>query len=307
MKEFYQNLKKKRLEKKLPLEEIHQMTRLPLHYLEAIEAGEMETLPKAYERMYLRRYAKAVGLDPDEVIRDYDLITGRLTATARPLPVDIEAPVPEAPPRPAVSGPKLGKMPAADFDLARFRKFFWIGLGTIIIAISGYFVYRQVDGAVMDSPPAIKEITIGELIEQQNRAETTQTSVLPVEDSLSSAESIPEASAKVNIELRGLQRVWIREVRDQRDTSEYILTPGLRRSLSAIARVDLTLGRADGVEIFLNGASLGSLGTQNQVALLTLTPAGITRKNLRNIRQQSAAAADSAAVDSAAVKLNVRQ
>lgn len=303
MKEFYENLKKKRLEKKLTLEEIHQITRLPLHYLEAIEAGEMETLPKAYERMYLRRYAKAVGLDPDEVIRDYDLITGRLTAAARSLPVDTDAHVPETPlPRRFSSGPKLGKMPAGDFDLARFSKLFWIGLGVIVIAVSGYFVYRQVDGAVMDNPPAIKEITIGELIEQQSRAETTQTTVLPVEDSLSTAGLIPEASAKLNIELRGLQRVWIREVRDQRDTSEYILTPGLRRSLSAIARIDLTLGRADGVEIFLNGESLGSMGTQNQVALLTLTPAGITRKNLRTVRQQPAPAPDSSATG-----VNVRQ
>jgi cytoskeletal protein RodZ len=68
VKEFYENLKKKRKEKGISLEDIHQKSRLSLDYLNAIEAGQIEKLPVGYERIYLKRYAKEVGLDEEEVL-----------------------------------------------------------------------------------------------------------------------------------------------------------------------------------------------------------------------------------------------
>ena len=45
MKEFFENLKQKREEKGITLEDIHQKSRLSLVYLNAIETGEMDKLP----------------------------------------------------------------------------------------------------------------------------------------------------------------------------------------------------------------------------------------------------------------------
>lgn len=84
VKEFYENLKKKREEKGISLDEIHRKSRLSLEYLRAIEAGQIDKLPEGYERIYLKRYAKEIGLDEEEVLRDFDLLTGRIAVPEQP-------------------------------------------------------------------------------------------------------------------------------------------------------------------------------------------------------------------------------
>ncbi|RMG24293.1 MAG: hypothetical protein D6732_23780, partial [Methanobacteriota archaeon] len=170
MKEFYENLKSKREEKGLSLEDIHRKTHLPIHYLEAIEAGNIEALPHGYERIYLRRYAREIGLDPDEVVRDFDLLSGRLTA-------------PETTPaksKPVTSQPKPKPRKRAEsrFSLSDFfnqlsgmlptttaYRIFWISLVGIILVAAGYITYQQYMFEKNTRPVKVKEITISDLIE----------------------------------------------------------------------------------------------------------------------------------------------
>lgn len=55
----------------LSLEKVAQETHIRLHYLRALEAGELETLPSdAQVRGFLRAYAGYLGLDPDPLIAE---------------------------------------------------------------------------------------------------------------------------------------------------------------------------------------------------------------------------------------------
>ena len=61
-------LRAARVAQRLELAHIAAETRIPLRHLEAIEAGEFESLPsRAYAIGFSRTYAKAVGLDPAAV------------------------------------------------------------------------------------------------------------------------------------------------------------------------------------------------------------------------------------------------
>ncbi|HET9594711.1 MAG TPA: helix-turn-helix transcriptional regulator, partial [Anaeromyxobacteraceae bacterium] len=52
----------------LSREEVTRLTRLPPGTIEALESGDPDRMPpKAYVFGYLRTYAGAVGLDPDDV------------------------------------------------------------------------------------------------------------------------------------------------------------------------------------------------------------------------------------------------
>lgn len=72
MSELGQLLKNSRLEKGFTLEQLESATKIRKRYLEAIEEGNYKVLPgNFYVRAFIKSYAEAVGLDPNEVLRMY--------------------------------------------------------------------------------------------------------------------------------------------------------------------------------------------------------------------------------------------
>lgn len=66
-------LQQAREERNLSIADIADRTKIRQLYLTAIEKGERENLPEeVYLRGFLRSYAKALGIDPEEVIALYD-------------------------------------------------------------------------------------------------------------------------------------------------------------------------------------------------------------------------------------------
>lgn len=57
----------------LSLVELQEKTKIQLRYLEAIENDQFKSLPGEYNtKLFLRSYARCVGIDPDEIIREYN-------------------------------------------------------------------------------------------------------------------------------------------------------------------------------------------------------------------------------------------
>jgi cytoskeletal protein RodZ len=290
VKEFYENLKKKRKEKGISLEDIHQKSRLSLDYLNAIEAGQIEKLPVGYERIYLKRYAKEVGLDEEEVLRDFDLMTGRLKQPEPPA-------AKEAPPSakakkeqtenketslvhvPQIIPPEM-RQKMDNLNLDRIHKIFWFGLAVVILAVAAYFTYQQYIVERESRNLAIKEITISELMES-TEPEEEQLSTAPADSPNTALPS--NLGPQLLLELRARERTWIREIVDERDTTEYILPAGLSHSSNAVQQFQLLLGRADGVEIWLNGNNLGIMGQIGEIAYVVLNSDGVLLKRLRKV------------------------
>jgi cytoskeletal protein RodZ len=69
MKETGELLKNRRLEKKYSLEEISSQTKIQLSILKSLEEGRQENLKnKTYTKGFLRQYARALQLNPEDVI-----------------------------------------------------------------------------------------------------------------------------------------------------------------------------------------------------------------------------------------------
>ncbi|MFD2628454.1 helix-turn-helix domain-containing protein [Oceanobacillus kapialis] len=65
-------LKEAREAKNISLESLQESTKIQKRYLVAIEEGNMKVLPgKFYARAFIKEYANAVGLDPDELLEEY--------------------------------------------------------------------------------------------------------------------------------------------------------------------------------------------------------------------------------------------
>ncbi|MFC7320513.1 helix-turn-helix domain-containing protein [Halobacillus campisalis] len=70
--EIGSRLREAREAKKLTLEEVQNTTKIQKRYLQAIENNEFGILPgKFYTRAFIREYASAVGLDPEQVMEEH--------------------------------------------------------------------------------------------------------------------------------------------------------------------------------------------------------------------------------------------
>ena len=74
------------------LTEVAAALRIRLPHLEALEEGRLSTLPgQAYALAFVRSYARALGLDPEETVRRFKTEAGEISRTELVFP----APVPE--------------------------------------------------------------------------------------------------------------------------------------------------------------------------------------------------------------------
>ncbi|MDP6039214.1 MAG: DUF4115 domain-containing protein [Candidatus Latescibacteria bacterium] len=81
-------LKTQREKLGLSIDHIFEQTRINPEFLRALETGDFDVLPKAYVRLFLKTYAREVGLDPNEVISKYE-------TTVAPPPIEIpDTPLP---------------------------------------------------------------------------------------------------------------------------------------------------------------------------------------------------------------------
>lgn len=73
LKNFAEDLKYIREENNISLRDVSNKTRLNISILENLEIGDYNFQPQAYIRAFLKQYITAIGLDPEEVLFDYDL------------------------------------------------------------------------------------------------------------------------------------------------------------------------------------------------------------------------------------------
>lgn len=298
MKEFFQNLRDKREETGITLEEIHHRTYLPLNYLEDIEAGNLRSLPSGYERIYLKRYAAEIGLDCDEVLRDYDILSGRLTphnpeiSKSHPSKRSDEdfGSVPETKQRSNILPSGFEKL-----NLDKLYKYFWIFLAVVIIAITGFISYNQYI-AEKQNQITVKEIPTSNISDNSATLNNVNFIDNRAKDSATDSQPAPITDKKDSfvVKLKAIDTTWVRQIRDITDTTEYTLPTGLGHNVVAQKQVQFMVGKGDGVEFWLNGVSLGIMGQADEVILsLIISEKGVVEKRLKKVAKKAKAKADS--------------
>lgn len=78
IEELGRYLKAYRKKANITLEEIQEETKIRIKYLKALETGDFYTIPggEVYVKGFLQNYAKAINLDPSEILRIYKQIKG---------------------------------------------------------------------------------------------------------------------------------------------------------------------------------------------------------------------------------------
>jgi len=265
---LFERLKNLREVQKLSLEEISTKSRIRLHYLQAIEAGTIEQIPDVYDKLFFQTYLSFLKIDEserEELYKEFKSLRKvtkpHLTTTVRQI--------------------KLIKPDLK--DLSRSRKLFFV-LPLIIVVFIIIFMAINSTKVELGSGEEVPELEIRDIVKEVETLKDT------LSDSVSDAGNIAfgQITPALKILIKANQKTWLRVISDRADTSEYLLNIDDRLNLEPDSLAEFLIGKANGLELFLNGSSLGSLGSEGEViTYMKIKRDGIQSKRIKRIVRET--------------------
>ncbi|MFJ7970866.1 helix-turn-helix domain-containing protein [Psychrobacillus sp. NPDC096389] len=202
MTELGARLKEARLAKGYSIDDLQEITKIQKRYLASIEEGNYATMPGAfYVRAFIKQYAEAVGLNPDELLETYK------TDIPSPSNDEVSKSIPTTPSRRTLGGRSSNK-------LMEVFPMIVVALFIIAIIVIVWTLYQQRLGDTPDLDEPKEDV----LIEQQPQSE--QNSKDPVVEE----QEEPEAPVEEEVEEEPVVEQKLTFVETQGETSTYDLT-----------------------------------------------------------------------------------
>ncbi len=241
MNSFAAELKRAREEQRLSLSDIAETTLINIKFLEEIDRGNVSFMPKTYVRAFVRDYAQAVGLNPDEMMRMMDDVSPG--SSQKPVPKK-EEPVPSPIPEQHPTRPD-------EKDTVKPRKTRIVA--AVVVALVGGVALWSLITSSGEKP--VEERSFEEVMQEQMMADS-----LSKRESIPPPESFPDTLTLVAV---ANDSTSIRVAIDNAKAVRYSLRPKSRTSWKATQRFLITVGNAGAVEFSMNQTKihLGKPGT----------------------------------------------
>jgi cytoskeleton protein RodZ len=260
----------------LTLEDVAQVTRIRVRYLEALEEGRYDVLPTAvHVRGFLRNYAIFLHLEPEPLIARYN--SSRKVVRDIPVAKQVRPELDRAAPQPPEtlddelhSDPVFFRPLGSNLQApAWFSGDVLIGIFVIVILL-GFIGFAAVRFLV----PAIAQVGEDETPEAMTATVTlTPTSTPPAVAAVATEPMVgitneptrPLILSDLALDITVVERAWLKVVVDGETVQEGMTSPGDLFSWQGTQQVNLTTGNGAGIEVSLNGQPLGLLGQRGEV------------------------------------------
>jgi cytoskeletal protein RodZ len=254
MTNFGASFKKARESKGISLDQIAKHTRISTRFLTAIENEEFQLLPGGvFNRGFVRSFAEAVGLDPDQAVADYE----RMVSVREPSDT-----LTSAAPGPVKAG----------------RHLYPIAVGILAIAIAVFYVVTRDSGRNAEAPatPAgpTQAVTTAALVEPAPApAEPAPSESSPA---VAAVTSPSNSALGLTLDIEAREKTWIKVTSDGNSVNAgEVLEPGMIRKFTAENSINISIGNAAGLSLKINDMPLKPLGKRGEVRSVTITPANL--------------------------------
>lgn len=252
MESLGQYLKKERELKNITLAEIAKKTKVREHLLRAIEEEKFNVLPSAaYTRSFLSAYAKSVGLDPNDVLARYEIIS-----QAGPLS------------SPRAVAQKGGFRRWKPFAALKRKTGVFGGVVAVLVAITLIAFYLLSPRTPHQAGPPGPSIS--------PRSELKPEALPSVSPPAQADKASLQEEKPFSLELKAAERTWVRMQADGQPEREMTLHPGEGVSYPGIHRVRMLVGNAGGLDLIFNGKRLERFGKTGEIVTLIFTGQGAT-------------------------------
>jgi cytoskeleton protein RodZ len=288
MESIGERLRQERLRQGFDLQQIAELTKINLVFLEAIEADDLEKLPGIFfTRSFVRQYARALTLD--EV--DFEPELNRLAACERVPTIE----------RPPVSPAALDVPPMAAAG-RRSRRQRPLGslvvLLLIVAACSVIFVLWQrsredkpassgqsasatapqpaaaADDGLPAAAPTPQPASPAPALSSEPAATSGPATEAAAPETSPPGQTATTQTAPIQVRIHAIEATWVRIAVDGQYVFSGLLRKDETRTVEANQLAQLRTGNAAGIEVSWNGKPVGSLGPAGQVRNVEFTAAG---------------------------------
>jgi cytoskeletal protein RodZ len=277
LKNFASDLKHLRENSSYSLQSIHQQTRIDIKFLEAIEAGNFDVIEGVYVRAFIKSYANAIGLDPEETLENYDLAReGRLYSVEKEQ-TEVNKEAADSPKEKVFSSdsePVKDLQPPGAWQQKLIAP---LSIFVLVIAvISIYFIFIKEDTTTIVKETPFNEIMNEKESESSENPKSNQErfEVLTPDTVQTIPVIVPEG--KSEIKLLATDTTWIRVTKDDADEEEFILMPGNTKNYKPLDNVKVYIGNAGGLNIFLNDSLLNLGSKKGEIKYVQVNEDGLT-------------------------------
>ena len=257
-------LKRAREERQIELDEAFRVTRIRRHTLEALENERWDELPsQVFVKGFLKTYAEFLGLDKKTVLELYERIS--------PLEGDKSELLKQVSPR-TKWWPLKVILPL--LALAFIVSIVYLNRRDISIVDKAFQHLGRQEPTGEGKEAAVREESgdQAEVDERETLAgpesveETDRTQVAAIARQKAEELLPPRFSLTANVR----NRTWIAIYVDDQPVKEYLFQPGDTITWTAQKGFDILVGNAGGIDFFLNGTEIGTLGTEGKVVRVKL-------------------------------------
>jgi cytoskeleton protein RodZ len=288
MGSFGENLRREREMRGISLDEIAGSTKISVRFLQAMENDDFANLPGGiFTRSFIRSYAKYLGLDDEQVMSEFQMMTQAKDVELRPLMFASSSNSPRRERRPFLLPVVLAvAMLAGGYSLFRYTHrheespVTTPGNGAVQAAPSpttsssapplGTASDPQGSPAPAASsqpsaPPSVSNSGTGSL--QKPMAGASQA----LTGTPSAAPPGPAPESDMVLKVAATQRVWVSVDADGKTALQRTLSPQDTSIITAKDHFDLVTANAQALTLTLNGEMLKPLGRQGEVKKVHLT------------------------------------
>lgn len=261
MSSFSEKLRTARESRGYLLEDIAAVTGIQKRFLKAIEEGRISVLPQIYIRAFIRSYARALGLDEDDMVQDLDHVDQSPSFVRQEISREAGETL-----SPARRFLRLLTQTRTARPLQKNVPVIIVGLLIAsFVALLSVFS-RSGKGS------EVREIPFPEVVRQHERATSSPDERADSAGNRGGARPMMEASVQQStirpatqpsLVLRAMafDSVWIRVLVDGDAGKEYRVPPRWSGSWKAEDNFVISLSNASAVSFTLNNTALGIIGT----------------------------------------------
>lgn len=280
---FADELRAKREQSGITLQQMANKTRIDLKFLEAIDEGNFAFLPDLYVKAFVKQYAVVVGLDASDTIKRYEAAKqGKLfdqeesisetenplqskSANSSQLKIHTSR---ETKPLKSYNDPSVEKR-LVEIDQAGKDKLLTVaafaGIFIILLAVYLFFIRDTKEIIVAERPfEDVIEESQQRYVEKESD-ESDNTAIL--------------TSDSLYLKFTSTESAWIFVVIDESRTEEFTLTPNGEYTVVAGNNFKATIGNSGGVKLILNNKPVEFSGRSGSVRHFSLDRQGLQYLN----------------------------
>jgi cytoskeleton protein RodZ len=265
-------LKRERELRRASLTSIFEGTRVPLKYLEAIEADDYESLPHpTFVKGFIKSYCKHLGLDETDAVLRYEIYMKERTDKAEPSRPALT--IKRTEPR---EQPKEGRVFNNSWAIAALA-------GCALVIVISYSLYSkhkakmarlnevaQASQAAVTPPPPVPAVATQPPVSPEEGPKAAPKKAAPAAEASDSADSTDSAEESHTLVISANEVVWIKVKIDGGEPFDVVLKKGESVVWKATESFSLVVGNAGGVSLVYDGEKLSNLGKSGEVVTLKL-------------------------------------